>query len=145
MEKDVRKYISTCVSCQHNKDSTLAPARLLQPLPIPDRPWESILMDFITHLQQTPRGHDSVTVFVDRLTKMVHLCPGRSTDTAEDVACQFLDTIFKHHGLPKHIVSDCDSLFTGLYWCSMMKGLNIKLGMSSAFHPQTDGQTEHAN
>ena len=99
-------------------------------------------MDFVTYLPKTPRGHDAITVFVDRLTKMVHLQAGRTTDTTPIVAQQFLAAIFQHHGLPKQIISDRDTRFTGSFWKSLMKNLDIKLGMSTAFHPQTDGQTE---
>ena len=145
MEKDVRKYVASCEACQRNKDSTQRPAGLLQPLPIPDRPWSSVSMDFITHLPKTTDGFDALTVFVDRLTKMVHLCPGRITDDAPTVVKQFLDTIFRAHGLPTQIISDRDARFTSRFWQSLMGLLRIDLGMSTAFHPQTDGQTERMN
>src|SRR5215469_16943190 len=102
-------------------------------------------MDFITRLPRTPSGFDAITVFVDRLTKMIHLCPGKTTDSAPDVAHQFLSTVFKLHGLPSQIISDRDSRFTGHFWKALMSLLKVQLGMSTAFHPQTDGQTERAN
>ena len=145
MEKDVRKYIKSCEACQRFKDSTQRPGGLLQPLPIPERPWASISMDFITHLPKTKKGFDAITVFVDRLTKMVHLCPGKTTDNAPEVATQFLNTIFVHHGLPAQIVSDRDTRFTGSFWKQLMTLLKVQVSMSTAFHPQTDGQTERMN
>jgi len=145
MEKDVRNYIKSCETCQRNKDSTQRPGGLLQPLPIPERPWSSISMDFITHLPKTKAGFDAITVFVDRLTKMVHLVPSKSTDTAKDVANHFAVNVFSRHGLPAEIISDRDARFTGTFWKSLMLLLQIKQGMSTAFHPQTDGQTERTN
>ena len=82
------------------------PGGLLQLLPIPTAPWESISVDFITHLPRTCSGHDSITVFVDRLMKMTHLTPGKSMDSAKDVAIQFLNKVISLHGMPKSIVSD---------------------------------------
>ena len=145
MECDIQCYIDSCSSCQRNKPSNRRPAGLLQPLPIPDRPWESISMDFITQLPRTSDGFDSILVFVDRLTKMVHLAPGKTTDTATIVAKRFLNTVFKLHGLPRQIISDRDARFTGHFWHGLMNLLGIKLGLSTAFHPQTDGQTERTN
>ena len=110
-----------------------------------DSPWESISMDFITHLPKTRTGFDSITVFVDRLTKMVHLVPGKSSDTAQDVSLQFLAKVVSLHGLPKSIVSDWDARFTGSFWQALMHKLDTKTLMSSSFHPQTDGQTERTN
>ena len=145
MDKDVKKYVSSCETCQRNKDSTQRPGGLLQPLPIPEKPWSSVSMDFITHLPRTKNGFNALTVFVDRLTKMVHFSPGKTTDTASDVANQFLRTVFCRHGLPVEIISDRDARFTGTFWKALMTLLQIKLGMSTAFHPQTDGQTERTN
>ena len=145
MDKDVAAYVSSCLECQKNKTSTQRPAGLLQPLPIPERPWTSISMDFIVQLPKTSSSFDAITVFVDRLMKMIHLCPGKTTNSAAIVMQQFLDTIFKHHGLPRQIISDRDSHFTSHFWQALMKLLQIHLGMSTAFHPQTDGQTERAN
>src|SRR5215469_14496995 len=126
MEKDVHKYVTSCSQCQRNKTSNRRPAGLLQPLPIPDRPWSSISLDFITQLPRTSSGHDTILVFVDRLTKMVHLCPGKTTDTAPQVALRFLDFVFRYHGLPRQIVSDRDSRFTGRFWRSLMDLLQIR-------------------
>src|SRR5262249_37741331 len=85
IDQDIESYISSCELCQRNKDSTQRPGGLLTPLPIPSYPWESISMDFITHLPKSKSGHDAITVFVDRLTKMVHLSPAKSTNTGKDI------------------------------------------------------------
>ena len=99
-------------------------------------------MNFITHLPKSTQGNDSITDFVDCLTKMIHLAPGKTTDTAKDVLQQFIAKVVSTHGVPTQIVSDRDSKFTSSFWQSFMSLLNVKTSMSSAFHPQTDGQTE---
>ena len=102
-------------------------------------------MDFIVELPQTQEGYDTIVVFVDRLLKMVHLHPTKTTATAMDIANIFFNTVFQLHGLPKVIVSDRDPKFTSKFWQMLFKLINTKLALSTAFHPQTDGQTERAN
>jgi hypothetical protein len=102
-------------------------------------------MDFIGPLPKTPRGHDSILVIVDKLTKLVHFAPCRTTDTAPDIARLFFDHVFRHHGMPTTIVSDRDTKFTSRFWKELSCLMDVHLAMSTAFHPQTDGQTERAN
>jgi hypothetical protein len=142
MNTDVRQYVKSCDSCQRIKASQQSPAGLLQPLPIPTRSWEQVSMDFITQLPRTKAGHDAIVVFVDTFSKMVHFVPTKTTASAPDTAKLFFDHIFKLHGLPKSIVSDRDAKFTSRFWQSLFNTLGTKLAMSTAFHPQTDGQTE---
>ena len=99
-------------------------------------------MDFITHLPPSPQGNDTITVFVDRLTKMVHLHAGKATDDAPTIAQQFLQAVFCPHGLPDTIVSDRDPHFMSHFWTAFHKALGTTLSHSSAYHPQTDSQTE---
>jgi transposase InsO family protein len=145
MARDTHLYIKTCESCQCNKSSHERPAGLLQPLEIPTKRWATVTMDFIVQLPKTSRGYDMITVFVDKLTKMAHFVPGRTNYAASDVAQQFYDTIFRHHGMPTLLVSDRDPKFTGKFWTELHCLLNVRLALSSAFHPQTDGQTERVN
>jgi hypothetical protein len=145
MTKDIQKYVNSCDTCQRNKASQRTPAGLLQPLPIPSSRWEQVSMDFITQLPPTKNGHDAIVVFVDMFSKMVHFAPTMTTASAPDIARIFFDTIFRLHGLPKVIVSDRDSRFTSRFWKSLFRTLGTKLALSTAFHPQTDGQTERAN
>jgi transposase InsO family protein len=145
MNSDVRRYVKSCDSCQRIKASQQSPAGLLQPLPIPTRSWEQVSMDFITQLPRTKAGHDAIVVFVDTFSKMVHFVPTKTTASAPDTAKLFFDHVFKLHGLPKSIVSDRDAKFTSRFWQSLFNTLGTKLSMSTAFHPQTDGQTERAN
>lgn len=141
----VRDYVKSCDSCQRIKASQQVPAGLLQPLPSPGRPWEQVSMDFIVQLPKTRGGNDAIVVFVDTFSKMVHFAPTKTTASAPDTARIFFDHIFRLHGLPKSIVSDRDAKFTSKFWQSLFQTLGTKLAMSTAFHPQSDGQTERAN
>ena len=99
-------------------------------------------MDFITHLPKTRSGFTSILVVVDRLAKMVHFVPTHNAVTAEQCAKFFRDRIFCLHGMPKTIISDRDVKVRSAFWQEMMALLGTRLCMSTAFHPQTDGQTE---
>ena len=145
MDKDVRDYVRSCASCQLNKPPSRAPFGLLMPLPIPDRPWQSVSMDFVGVLPKTKTGYDMLLVFVCRLTKMIHLVPCASTAKAPDIAALFIAHIYRLHGLPSQLVSDRDPKFTSEFWQTLFKTLGSQLSMSTSNHPQTDGQTERAN
>src|SRR3954469_16966751 len=145
MNNDVRQYVKSCDSCQCIKASQQVPGGLLQPLPIPTRPWEQVSMDFIVQLPKTKAGFDAIVVFVDTFSKMTHFAPTKTTTSAPDTACIFFDHVFRLHGLPKSIVSDRDAKFTSKFWKTLFQTMGTKLAMSTAFHPQTDGQTERAN
>jgi len=112
MGKDIHKFVTSCESCQRNKSDNQTPAGLLQPLNTPTRRWEQVTMDFIVQLPTTKSGYDAIVVFVDRLTKRAVFCPTHTTVTAPGVAKLFFDNIFRHHGLPRIIVSDRDAKFT---------------------------------
>jgi hypothetical protein len=145
LARDVRRFVATCDSCQRMKPSNRAPVGLLQPLPVPGDTWDSISMDLVVSLPQTAAGFTAIAVFVDRLSKMVHLAPCRDDTTAEQFADLFVQHVFKLHGLPTQIVSDRDPRFTSKFWRALMERLGVSQAMSSAFHPQTDGDTERVN
>lgn len=145
LKDDTRQYIASCEKCQRNKPSQERPAGLLQPLEIPGTRWEVVTMDFMVHLPKTPRNHDAITVFVDKLTKQAHFVPSTTKASATDIARQFFDNIFRHHGMPNTIISDRDSKFTSRFWQELHRLMDVKLAMSTAYHPQTDGQTEVMN
>jgi hypothetical protein len=145
LRSDVDNYIKHCPSCQRNKSETRRPAGLLQPLQIPDSRWETVSMDFITCLPKSHMGSDAILVFVDKLTKMVHLAPTTIKCTAEQAAQLFLTHVFRLHGMPLHFISDRDPRFTSNFWQHLCKNLDIKTRFSTAYHPQTDGQTERTN
>src|SRR5215212_340831 len=145
MLEGVRKYIASCDTYQRNKASQLAKAGLLQPLSIPTECWTHVSMDFITQLPLTRGKYDAIVVFVNMLSKMVHFMLTTITATILVTVHIFFDSIFQLHGLPKVIVSNWDSKFTSWFWRTLFEHLGTKLAMSTAFHPQTDGQTERMN
>ncbi|KXZ40924.1 hypothetical protein GPECTOR_1291g539 [Gonium pectorale] len=145
MDRTVAYYTSTCPSCQRNKPRTGKTPGLSKPLPVPSRPWQSISMDLITDLPPSHRGDDAIAVFVDRLSKMIRVIPCRTDITAEYLAEVAHDWIFTLFGMPKSIVSDRDPRFTSTFWRTLFELSGTKLKMSTAYHPQTDGQTERAN
>lgn len=117
---------------------------LLQPLPIPEKVWNEISMDFIEGLPKS-QGKTTIFVVVDRLTKYAHFMVLTHPYTAKDVAQLFLDNIYKLHGLPVSIVSDRDAVFTSTFWQELFKLQGCQLHLSTSYHPQTDGQTEIVN
>lgn len=145
LHTQVKRYVLTCDSCQRNKSSNQKPAGAYMPLQIPTRNWESVSMDLITDLPTTPRGMDSVIVFVDRLSKMVHIAPCTKTLTATELASIYLREVARLHGFQKSFIMDRDTKFTSQFFQDIAKMWGTKLGMSTAFHPQTDGQTERTN
>ena len=145
MDQDIADYVRTCDTCQRTKVPSRKPYGFMVPLGIPKRRWSSISMDFITQLPPSTKGNDAIYVVVDRLSKMVHVIPNRTNDTAEDCARMFVDKIYCHHGLPLEIISDRDTKFTSDFWKELMRLLNVKQGMSTSYHPRTDGQTERTN
>jgi hypothetical protein len=116
----------------------------LLPLPVPTGPWKGLSCDFITDLPPS-KNFDAILVFVDRFTKMVHLIPCTKTTDAVQFARFFVDYVVRLHGLPESLVSDRGSIFTSHFWKSLSRILGIKGRLSTAFHPQTDGQTERMN
>ena len=146
MRSDAAKYVQRCGTCQRVKGQHIKPAGLLQPLPIPEGRWDSVSMDFIVQLPPTKLGHDAILVFVDRLTKMVHFAPttGSGLDS-ERTARLFKHHVFRLHGVPKSIISDRGKQFTSEFSVALYKMLGTQQVFSTAFHPQTDGQTEQVN
>ena len=145
MHKEIKHYISSCQKCQESKPANTLPMGLLQPLPIPDRRWQQVTMDFIVQLPKTKNGYDAIVVFVDKLSKIGSLCAYNNNSHSPELANIFIKEVVKHHGIPESIVSDRDSKFTSKFWKALWEQLGTKLIMSTAYHPQTDGQTERAN
>ncbi len=145
LSQDVIDYVSSCVSCASAKASTKKPIGLLHQIEIPSKRWETISMDFIGPLIRTKDGHNCILVVVDKLTKMNHFIAMRTNMGAEEVARLIFDNIIRLHGFPKKIISDRDSRFTSKFWTALWSLSGTKLAMSTAYHPQSDGQTERAN
>ena len=145
MRREIAEFVALCDVCQRVKAEHQRPAGLLQPLQIPEWKWEEIGMDFITGLPRTSSGHDSIWVVVDRLTKVAHFIPVHTTYTGKRLAELYLARIMCLHGVPKKIVSDRGSQFTSKFWQKLQEELGTRLNFSTAYHPQTDGQTERVN
>ncbi|KAL2248728.1 UNVERIFIED_CONTAM: Transposon Tf2-11 polyprotein [Sesamum indicum] len=138
MRDDVETHVRTCLICQQDKADHQKKAGLLQPLPIPKRPWESVSMDIISGLPNVG-NLGSIIVVVDRLSKYATFIAAPKHVTAEGTAHLFSKHIVKHWGLPKDIVSDRDSRFTGVFRTELFKLLGSTPSMSSSYHPQSDG------
>lgn len=143
--RSVYSYVRACPSCQLNKPSMQAPGGLLQPIPVPEHKWEQITMDLITDLPPTKHGYDTIVTFVDRLTKLVHFAPTTKSVNGEGLARLFVSTWYKYHGMPKVIISDRDRRYMGNFWQALFKSVGTDLRFSTAYHAQTDGQSERAN
>ena len=142
MKKDVANYVSQCSVCQQVKAEYQKPAGLLLPLPIPEWKWDNIAMDFVMGLPRTSKGYDSIWVIVDHLTKSAHFLPIKKTYPLSRFARIYIEEIVKLHGVPASIVSDRDPQFTSHFWGALHEALGSQLKFSTAFHPQTDGQSE---
>jgi transposase InsO family protein len=142
MKVDVARYVASCGVCQRVKAEHKRPAGKLQSLKVPVWPWEDITMDFVVGLPRTPKGRDAIWVVVDRLSKVAHFIPYRSTNSASDLAPIYMREIVRLHGVPKTIVSDRDAKFVSKFWESLQDALGTNVILSTAFHPQTDGQSE---
>jgi hypothetical protein len=141
MKTAVTEFIRQCDVCQHAKHLNQHPQGLLQPLPIPAGAWQDITMDFVEGLPLS-EGANTILVVVDRFTKYAHFLPLKHPFSAPQVARVFVDSVVKLHGMPRSIVSDRDKIFTSLFWRLLFAKLGIKQKFTTAYHPQTDGQSE---
>jgi len=150
MKKKVTRYIARCEQCQKNKHSRHAKYGTIQFSDPPTKPWEEVTMDFVTDLpvsedHATKTKYNGILVVVDRLTKYSHFIPYRTNFTAPQVASLVIDRCIRHHGIPRRFITDRDKIFTSNFWKTVINEMGIKHSMSTAFHPQTDGQTERIN
>ncbi|GJV83617.1 reverse transcriptase domain-containing protein [Tanacetum coccineum] len=142
MKRDIATYVSKCLTCSKVKAEHQRPSGLLQQPEIPEWKWDKITMDFITKLPRSKNGHDTIWVIVDRLTKSAHFLAIREDYSTERLARIYIDEIVARHGVPVSIISDRDGRFTSRCWQTVQKALGTRLDMSTAYHPQTDGQSE---
>jgi hypothetical protein len=144
MKQTMQHYVQQCQVCQQAKIEHIRQPGLLQPLPVPSQAWEIVSLDFIEGLPSSDR-FNAILVVIDKFTKYGHFIPIHHPYTALQIAKIYLDNIYKLHGLPQYMISDRDPIFTSLVWQQLFKLTDTKLLMSSAYHPQTDGQTERLN
>ncbi|GJS55779.1 putative ribonuclease H-like domain-containing protein [Tanacetum coccineum] len=142
MKADIATYVSKCLTCLRVKAEHQKPSGLLVQPAIPQWKWENITMDFVTKLPRTQSGNDTIWVIVDRLTKSAHFLPMRETDPMDKLAKLYLKEVVTRHGIPVSIICDRDPRFTSNFWRSFQKAMGTRLDMSTAYHPETDGQSE---
>nr|GEX25803.1 putative reverse transcriptase domain-containing protein [Tanacetum cinerariifolium] len=142
VKAEIATYVSKCLTCAKVKIEYQKPSGLLVQPEIPQWKWENITMDFVTKLPKTATGQDTIWVIVDRLTKSAHFLPMKEDDTLEKLTRQYLKEVVLRHGVPVSIISDRDGRFTSHFWKSLNKALGTRLDMSTAYNPETDGQSE---
>ncbi|KAL0153973.1 hypothetical protein M9458_050730, partial [Cirrhinus mrigala] len=141
MDIDVQRYVRGCRECAMAKSPRHLPAGKLHPLPVPNRPWSHLGVDFITDLPPS-EGNTCVCVIVDRFSKFCRLIPLKGLPTAWQTATLLFEHVFRSFGLPEDIVSDRGTQFTSRVWKAFFKLLGVAVNLSSGYHPQTNGQTE---
>ena len=144
MYREIKKAVLECDICRKRKDEHVAYLGLLQPLPIPQHSWSHVTMDFIEGLPRS-EGKDTIMVVVDRFTKYSHFISLAHPFDAPKVARLFIDYVSKLHGIPQSMLSDRDKIFVSQFWRELFSMMGAKLNYSTAYHPQTDGQTERVN
>ncbi|GJR59403.1 putative reverse transcriptase domain-containing protein, partial [Tanacetum coccineum] len=139
---NIATYVSKCLTCAKVKVEHQRPSGLLVQPKIPEWKWDNITMDFVTKLPKTSQGYDTIWVIVDRLTKSAIFTPMRETDPMDKLARIYLKEVVTRHGIPVSIICDRDPRFASNFWRSLQNALGTNLDMSTAYHPQTDGQSE---
>nr|GEW63118.1 putative reverse transcriptase domain-containing protein [Tanacetum cinerariifolium] len=142
MKTDIATYVSKCLTCARVKAEHRRPSGLLVQPAIPEWKWDNITMDFITKLLKSSQAFDTIWEIVDRLTKSAHFLPIRENDPLDKFARLYLNRIVARHGIPISIICDSDGRFTSNFWKSFQKALGTDICMSTAYHPETDGQSE---
>ena len=150
LRKYVEKYIKEYIICQRNKAIRYKKYGEIQFSKVPTTPWDDVTIDFITKLPKSgdpvsKEKYDAIMVIVDKLTKYSILIPFKETYRADQLGFILLDRLIRDHGIPRTITSDRDKLFTSNYWKTLIGCIGTKLKMSTAYHPETDGQTERTN
>jgi hypothetical protein len=144
MRTDVKQFVERCRICQHTKGRKKNTG-LYQPLPIPERLWNAVSMDFILGLPRTQRGFDSIFVVVDRFSKIENFIPCQKTSDATHIANLFFKEVVRLHGLPRSIVFDRDTKFVGHFWRNLWKNMGTYFSFILSYHPKMDGQTKFVN
>src|ERR1700749_1278773 len=144
MSKTIKEYVSGCATCQSTKNITHPLAIPAQPGEIPPHPWHTITTDFITDLPPS-NGYDSINVVVDRFSKAIVLTPCHKTITADQTAVLLIENVWRRYGLWEKIISDRGPKFAYKVFQAVCSGLGVRSALSSAYHPQTDGESERVN
>nr|GFA76734.1 reverse transcriptase domain-containing protein [Tanacetum cinerariifolium] len=142
IKADIATYVHKCLTCAKVKAEHQRLSGLLVQPEIPVWKWDNITMDFFTKLPKSPQGYDTIWVIVDRLTKSAMFAPMRETDPLEKLAKLYLKEVVVRHGIPVSIICDRDPRFASRFWRTLQKALGTSLDMSTAYHPETNGQSE---
>ncbi|GJS62780.1 putative reverse transcriptase domain-containing protein [Tanacetum coccineum] len=142
MKANIATYVSKCLNYAKVKAEHQRPSGLLVQPDIPQWKWDNFTMDFVTKLPKSLQGYDTIWVIIDRLTKFAIIIPMRETDPMDKLARMYLKEVVKRHGIPLSIIYDRDPRFASNFWRSLQNALGTSLDMSTAYHPQTDGQSE---
>ncbi|GJS97246.1 putative reverse transcriptase domain-containing protein [Tanacetum coccineum] len=142
IKADITTYVSKCLTCARVKAEHQRPSGFLVQPEIPEWKWDNIMMDFITKLPRSSQGFDTIWVIMDRLTKSAHFLPIRENDLLDKLARLYLNRIVARHGIPASIICDRDGRFTLNFWRSFQKALGTDISINTAYHPETDGQSE---
>ncbi|GKB14230.1 putative reverse transcriptase domain-containing protein [Tanacetum coccineum] len=142
MKANITTYVSKCLTCAKVKVEHQRPSGLLVQPDIPQWKWDNITMDFVTKLPKSSQGYDTIWVIVDTLTKSEIFVPMRETNPMDKLARMYLKEVVTRHGIPLSIICDRDPRFASKIWRSLQNALGTSLDMSTAYHPQTDGQSE---
>ncbi|KAG8499167.1 hypothetical protein CXB51_005608 [Gossypium anomalum] len=142
MKRDISEFVSRCLICQQVKAEHQVPSGLLQPVLVPEWKWDRVTMDFVTGFPLTLKKKDAIWIVIDKLTKSAHFIPIRMDYSLDKLAELYISEIVRLHGVPLSIISDRDPRFTSRFWKKLQEALGTKLSFSTAFHPQTDGQSE---
>uniref|UniRef100_A0A8C7ZML9 Gypsy retrotransposon integrase-like protein 1 n=1 Tax=Oryzias sinensis TaxID=183150 RepID=A0A8C7ZML9_9TELE len=144
MERDVREFVAACEVCARSKSTHSPPAGLLHPLPVPQRPWSHLAMDFVTGLPPS-QGNTVILTVIDRFSKSAQFIPLPKLPTATEMADIMVQNVFRHHGIPSDIVSDRGPQFVSQVWRAFCSALGATVSLTSGHHPQSNGQAERAN
>ncbi|KAI2661634.1 Transposon Tf2-6 polyprotein [Labeo rohita] len=144
LRSDTTAYVKNCVICNTSKTPRQLPAGLLQPLPIPKRPWSHIAVDFVTDLPPS-QGHTTILTVVDRFSKGCRFIPLPKLPSAMETAEALCSSVFRFYGLPEDIVSDRGPQFTSRLWSSFFHLLGVNISLTSGYHPEANGQVERLN
>ena len=145
LKADVLKHCTECLSCQRNKPVRKRPLGELQPTEIPDAPWQHVTMDCVTALPLTAKGHDAILVMVDRFSKQVHIGACKKKSSAQDLMHIFNTKVVANHGMPLKVLTDRGLQFNNSLTNEFLQHMGVRQALTSAFHPQSDGQTEKTN
>ena len=145
MHADVTRYVETCHICQTAKEDRRKRAGDPRALQVPEAPWDVVHLDWISGFQKSAEGYDSILVFVDALTGMVHLQACTKADTSKDTAHHFVKNVVRLHGMPRAVVSDRDIRLRAHFWRALQQRLGTELRFTTAFTPNSNGKVERVN